>query len=391
MALITARKIHNGNKWLPDNSTIEVAEDGTILAVHDGPIVGAAFYDGILVPGFVNAHCHLELSHMKGMVPTGTGLIPFLRSVPTHRNDFDDRQKLLARQAAYREMVDTGIVAIGDIANTTEALDLRANRDIHICTFVEAIGFTETRAMLAFEHSLGVYQAYSVATSQDMLHKAFIAPHAPYSVSPALFGLIDRHIPDGIISIHNQESRAEDQFFHDRTGAVLDLLGGLGLDFTTFQPTGNTSLASYSAYLSPDHTFMPVHNTFTTLADVQLVAKRFKEVTWCLCPNANLYIEDSLPDVPMLAGEGRRICIGTDSLASNYELSVLGELQTIHKHFPVFSWEQLLTWGTANGAKALQMDDRLGTIEPGKKPGIMLLSHLDDDEANVDIARLFGA
>jgi cytosine/adenosine deaminase-related metal-dependent hydrolase len=82
----------------------------------------------------------------------------------------------------------------------------------------------------------------------------------------------------------------------------------------------------------------------------------------------------------MLVKAGVNICVGTDSLASNYELNVLGELLTIKKHYPTLSWETLLGWGTKNGAAALQLTDLVGAIEVGKKPGILQLTHLDSSE-----------
>ena len=118
-----------------------------------------------------------------------------------------------------------------------------------------------------------------------------------------------------------------------------------------------------------------VHNTFTTTTDIEVAQTLLKNVYWCLCPNANLYIENTLPDIAMLAKHGNTICIGTDSLASNHQLSILAELQAIKDHYPSIDWETLLRWGTFNGSLALQMNDIAGTIEPGKQPGLMHLDH----------------
>src|SRR5580658_1874420 len=108
MRFLTANKIHNGRGWLPEGSVIEVADDGTVISISNKPNKEAVFYEGILTPGFVNVHCHLELSHMKGLVPEHTGLIPFLKNIPRHRNDFTEEQKKAARHKAYNELLQNG-------------------------------------------------------------------------------------------------------------------------------------------------------------------------------------------------------------------------------------------------------------------------------------------
>src|ERR1043165_6558773 len=100
------------------------------------------------------------------------------------------------------------------------------------------------------------------------------------------------------------------------------------------------------------HPLILVHNTFTGEEDIRRALSRAIEPYWCLCPNANLYIEGRLPDVSLLASKTSQICIGTDSLASNYELSVFSELLILKLYFPRLSWEELLRWGTLNGARA---------------------------------------
>jgi cytosine/adenosine deaminase-related metal-dependent hydrolase len=222
-----------------------------------------------------------------------------------------------------------------------------------------------------------------VQRAGKQLLKQAIVPHAPYSVSASLFKLIDGHQQGAVISIHNQESEEENKYYQTKGGTVGELLQVLGIDDSLFQPTGKPSLESYLQWLSPGHPYIFVHNTSSTRDDVRHAQGFANEVYWCLCPNANLYIEHRLPDIDMLIGEGVNICIGTDSLASNHQLSVLSELQTIKKHFPHISWETLLNWGTANGARALQLQDVVGAIEVGKKPGVLWLQGIEGDEVSV--------
>ena len=95
---------------------------------------------------------------------------------------------------------------------------------------------------------------------------------------------------------------------------------------------------------------------------------------FCVCPNANTYIGNPLPDIDLLQQYQAAITVGTDSLASNNQLSILAELQTIHRHFPQIETKELLQWATSNGARALQLNDVIGSFEPGKKPGVLIVS-----------------
>jgi cytosine/adenosine deaminase-related metal-dependent hydrolase len=127
-----------------------------------------------------------------------------------------------------------------------------------------------------------------------------------------------------------------------------------------------------------------VHNTFTTEADVlygtQLAAQNSQLLFWCLCINANLYIENAVPPVEMLLKNNCNIVLGTDSLASNWSLNILDEMKNIQKHFPNMSTSQILKWATINGAQALQMDNMLGSFEKGKRPGVIMIDQIENEK-----------
>ena len=122
---------------------------------------------------------------------------------------------------------------------------------------------------------------------------------------------------------------------------------------------------------------MFVHSTFTAKEDIKWAQDFSDKVFWCFCPNANLYIEDALPDYKLFLNAKSDCVIGTDSLASNHQLSVLEEMKAISKKAPEVPTEKLFEWGTINGARMLRYENDFGSIEVGKKPGINLLSGMD--------------
>jgi cytosine/adenosine deaminase-related metal-dependent hydrolase len=247
---------------------------------------------------------------------------------------------------------------------------------MHFHSFSEAIGFNEMPAK-QFDYAVNVYNAFAAQKSDTHILNQSIVPHAPYSVSYALFKLIDKHNADCIIAIHNQECTAEDEFYIQKEGAIRTLLSNLGIDDAFFHPSGKSSLQTYMRWLSNTHPLILVHNTYTAEADIIAVQRLHEHVYWCLCPNANMYIENHLPDINLLLRDANNICIGTDSLSSNHHLSILSELQTIKQHYSNIDWSTLLRWATWNGARALQMQHIVGKIEEGKKPGIVQITDIE--------------
>lgn len=378
MRYITANQLHDGYKFLENETVLVIDDEGTILdllplaSCADKPVKQ---YEGILCPGFVNAHCHLELSHLKGAIPEHTGLVKFVQSIPSKRFSFDKTSIASAIDTAIQTMESNGIVAVGDIANTDATLSARQISKLHIHTFVETMGFIPFAAANRFVNSLQIWSAYKnhQTNKHNKILQQTIVPHAPYSVAENLLALIDQLPENYLLSIHNQESQAETDFFKNKSGAMLDLYAGLGIDISYFVPPNVSSLAYTINKLEQPHQIILVHNTFTQQQDIDLLKKSTHAYYWCLCPQANWYIEKKLPNIPMLDANHLMICLGTDSLASNHTLSIWHEIQIIQEHYPDIPLEKLLQWATINGAQALQMDSTIGSFTIGKKPGCNII------------------
>jgi cytosine/adenosine deaminase-related metal-dependent hydrolase len=207
-----------------------------------------------------------------------------------------------------------------------------------------------------------------------------MTPHAPYSVSPALFAAINNMNGSrgGTVSIHNQETPPENQLFLEKKGDFINFYGGFGVSLDQFEATGQTSIYYALQYLNPYQRTLFVHNTLTTREEVEAAGEWSQQVYWATCPNANLYIENRLPDYSAFIATNARMTIGTDSLTSNWQLSILAEMKTIARYQSYVPFETILRWATQNGAEALGFDDTLGSIQPGKRPGILLLTGMDE-------------
>jgi cytosine/adenosine deaminase-related metal-dependent hydrolase len=360
-------------KPIPDGIVI-VDEKGMIREVSEAGDTGDTGVEklrGTLVPGFVNAHCHLELSHMKGTVDTGTGLLPFISTVVNFR-EVEHDVILAAIKAADEEMWENGIVAVGDISNKTDTHSQKIASPIYYHTFVECFDFQQDAwAEKTLNQYLEVYKGFC----EDAGHAKSLVPHAPYTVSKTLFSLINKHNrPGDPVSIHNQETPAENELFRTGGGAFLEFFKSFDIDFSGFQPSGQSSIMYTLGQLDKRAPTLMVHNTLTGREDIEHAEDALDRICWVTCPNANMYIENRLPNYRLFMQDNIRVAIGTDSLTSNWQLSILEEIKTIARFQSHVPMETLIRWATLNGAEALGIDDRFGSIDKGKSPGLNLLS-----------------
>lgn len=360
------------------NGVLAIDEGGYVRGLYE-PEQAAALnlpmkthYDGALLPGFINSHCHLELSHLRGQIPQHTGLFEFVSRIMKNRRA-EPSEILKAMADADEEMYQNGIVAVGDISNESISASIKLNSKIYYHTFIEAMGFNPAQASSIISKAQQTQESFTPL-------KSSIVPHAPYSVSDELFATISALAEgrDNLISMHNQETPAEDAFFESKTGNFLELYRMLGLNLDAYQPSGKSSLQTTLPKLPKTKTLL-VHNTQTTQADIDFAVSQHSNLYWCLCPIANLYIEHTLPDVRLLEAANLKITLGTDSLASNHQLSILEEMQVLQKHKHI-SFQELLRWATLNGAEFLGIDDTFGSFDIGKQPGILLLEQFDNEQ-----------
>ncbi|MEP6795364.1 MAG: amidohydrolase family protein [Saprospiraceae bacterium] len=343
------------------------------------------YHIGILIPGFINTHCHLELSHLKGRIPTGTGLLEFIKGVVSLREVPRDEIDV-AIEEADGYMWSQGIQAVGDICNKPDTFTVKRRSKIKYYNFVEMFDFLQEKR--TDELTRSYKNAYALAPEPKSA-----VPHAPYSVSPGLFMQINQLNSKPVtVSIHNQELKAEEELFVSGGGDFYKFYSGFGMNLDHFKSTGQSSIYYGLKHMDPDHRTLFVHNTHTNREEIEVAHNWNPNVFWATCANANLYIENKLPDYFAFIHTGALMTIGTDSLSSNWQLSVLEEMKTISKYQSRIPFETLLQWATINGAKALGMDAELGSLEKGKQPGVLLLNYNPDEDSlsdsSVEVRRL---
>lgn len=352
---------------LDDDNVLIVKEDGTVEEIIPASNAGDGVeeLDGILCPGFINCHCHVELSHLKNAIPEQTGLVNFVQQVMGKRNALPEIKEA-AMQNAETEMYNNGIVVVGDICNTADSVVLKKESKIHWHNFIEVSGFVDAVAEKRLAAAEEVMNQFPGST---------LSPHSPYSVSKKLFKLLNEKTKNKIVTIHNQETAAENELYINKNGDFLELYKNLGIDISHFSATGKTSLQTWLPYFTNKQSIISVHNTFTSANDIGFAIKNsVSAIYYCLCINANLYIENKLPPITALIQNNCAIILGTDSYASNWQLNIMEEIKTIQQYFNEIPLATILQWATLNGAMALGIDNIFGSFKKNKKPGIILIS-----------------
>lgn len=371
-----ADQLFTGCEMLDNNHVLITDKEGKVLNITTLPEAGDGVqqFRGILTPGFINSHCHLELSHLRARIPEKTGLTQFIslvmQSPPVDQAVKDEQMRL-----ADEEMYTNGIVAVGDISNQAYSLTQKVKSKIRWYNFLEVTNPDDEKAEERIKHFNSIEKKFSTELAH---YPTALSPHAIYSVSPQTFRLINAATKNKTITIHNQECAAENELFINGSGKFLQFYEGIGRKTIPIKVSGKSSLQTWLPYFNNGQTIISVHNTFISEEDI-VFAKAYTaahnmEIIYCLCPNANIYIEDSLPPVDLLIKHQCRIVLGTDSYGSNRQLSIAKEIETLQSRFPHISVKDLLQWATLNGAKALGFEKELGSFEKGKRPGVVLLT-----------------
>src|ERR1700761_8396876 len=158
------------------NGVVTVDDSGKIVAVTEDmpPDINIPIQqvEGVICPGFINTHCHIELSHLKDKIPIKGGMIAFIKGIQELRNSTED-EIAEAAKAADKEMYDNGIVAVGDIVNTNATIGIKADSKLRYHSFVEMFSFTPGRAQEVFDKALALLKEFSPQSCS-------VTPHAPY-------------------------------------------------------------------------------------------------------------------------------------------------------------------------------------------------------------------
>jgi len=359
-------------------------EGDRIAAVGDrAPADASSLGDVAVLPALVNAHTHLELSYLHGLVPPSASFNEWVMTLMALRRNYPDPSAPpiieAARQAiAHARATGTGL--FGDVSNTLVTVPLLREAGMSAQVFYELIGFSHPDPAARVRDARAAADAINI----DRRVRVSLAPHAPYSVSPALFMAIredvDAH-PDSVTTVHLGESSAEVELLRHGSGPARVMLERLGVWSNEWQIPG-VSPAEYVAglgFLGPDA--LVVHGVQFSREDLARVKTSGSPLV--SCPRSNTYVGVGAPPLEAFYAAGLPIALGTDSLASVGDLNMFAELAEARRIAPTVPARDLLRSATLTGAQALRYDEDYGSIEAGKRAALITVrvpSHVDDVE-----------
>ena len=352
----------------------------------DGTILGTGFcapgeeiIPAAIVPGFVNAHCHVELSHLHGKFRKGTGMAGFIDQINALRDWAGRDVKVGLTRRWMDKMWNDGVSAMADISNDDSSFDVKKSHKMYTRTFLEVFG-SEPEMCEGVMSEVGELQRVADASGID----AAPTPHSCYTMSPRLLSAsAEAGLKSGFLSYHSQESNEEEELVRKGSGAMYENRKRSGM--STPPVTGESSLkyfldrlAAFKAAPYDEHILL-VHNVCLEQDDIDAVQMNMRNAYFAICPLSNIFIHNALPPVRLMRENGLAITVGTDSLSSNDDLDMVKELSCIHENFPEVPMNEIFTWACLNGARFLKKDDVLGSLAPGKRPGIVLVKDVDEN------------
>lgn len=353
------------------------SESGSIESIQEAS-QEAEIFPGVISPGFINAHCHLELSSLKGKIPKHTGMAGFIKALQTIRaqpSDIEEERMDCLRAA--QQMYESGIQAVADISNATLTAELKQNQDsklLYFYTFLEAFGLNPNKAEEIVQAGLEKMKSFPQ-------NQCSLTWHAPYSSSPDLIKTIGANAQtmDAPYSIHLLESMEEVELFQHGSGPLANLFQEWDINPLP-DWFGDSDVLDFLLPLLPQNLRMLwVHGVFLNKESIQRLLDHSPLSAFCLCPAANQYIHNTLPPVMDLLPWSDKILLGTDSLAGNNALNLLDDLKIISATFPTIPTEQMLRWATSNASSFMGWHE-LGSFAPGKKPGIIQIGNLQGNK-----------
>ncbi len=375
------------------NGYVDFDDEGRVVSIgqltdsnYTKETAGTEFYNGIICPGFTNAHCHIEFCHLKDRFEEGTGMSGFINQINALRESNPAEVRIAEIEKYMQQLYEDGVSAMADVSNCDESFDAKVRSKMYTRTFVEVFGVEPSEA-----EDITAGASALAAKAREMGLDAAPTPHSPYTTSPELLtasaaaGLVD-----GYISYHNQESAEEDDMIGWHRGALYE--NYIGRQMRIPEATGKPAIYHFLDRIQKVHPapfeehVILVHNTVSTAECVRDAIKVLKNVYWVTCPLSNIFIHRQIADLYMLMREGAKITVGTDSMSSNHVLSMIEEIKCLQHYFPDIELATVLQWCCINGAEALGQEARLGSFETGKYPGAVLIDGIDFDTMKLTAA-----
>ena len=345
--MINARKFISNGYIKVENGIIQ--ETGQYNNNHSSQTTD--YGSGVIIPALVNAHTHLELSRLKDQITFDQGFQSWVKELLQCRESYTIKELENGVKSGINQLQDSGCGIVGDISTLGIAWNLLCESGLSGVWFREYLGTQISR--------------YSLPEKHGNL-KASLAGHAPHTTSPVLLKSLSQTAQNHgcPFSIHVGESQDEIEFLTTGKGKWAEFLCEKGIDFLDWRLPAKSPVKYIDEIGILNEKTLIVHLIHCQKQDFDIIKNRCSNV--CICPRSNYNLHKKLPDIEQMLKAGIKPCMGTDSLASTRSLSIFDEMAFTANSFSNINPETIFEIATINGAKALGLSQKFGTLEPGK-------------------------
>ncbi len=372
-----------GDPDAPPMENGELIIDGeNVAAINETPSDNFSgetldFSDSLILPGFVNAHCHLSLSGLKGKVPQGLKFVDWIRHVVSLNAALPFTERVDAMQAGAQEMLASGVTTLVDYFSHPELIAEYARLPFQQVLLYEVLGFQKNKADEIAHRAEGLLQEHP---GHDGKIQLGLAAHAPYSVSPKLFGML-RDLADKYqcpLSCHLAEVPEESEFLQTGEGDFRELLEERGVWEPTWEAPGASPL-KYLDEMGMLESMQAVHLNHIEETDNPVLESCELEGA-VFCPGSTRWFARGryLP-VRQLLDAGIPVGLGPDSLASNDGLNFIREIRLAGAMLPEVSRAEIIWMATVGGALASGVAG--GVVEPGEPADLLAFRNTSHDQS----------
>ncbi|MDO8526921.1 MAG: amidohydrolase family protein [Deltaproteobacteria bacterium] len=311
----------------------------------------------ILLPGLINAHCHLELSQLPQPLPYPGSFVGWIDELTRLKLQMTPEQTEAAIKMGIQKLLEGGTTTVADHMSVGTPLELLMQSPLEAVAYIEVLGVERERANHFYKQALETAKKF----------KAIPTPHATYSLLPEIFAKVVAEASDTLpLSIHISESADEFLLFLENRGPLAEFLQMKG---KTPPTQGETPVQYLKRLKLLPYGAMAIHANY--LEDEDIATLNELEISVVHCPGSHAYFEHDRFPYGSLEDAEINVALGTDSLASNESLSMLRQMQIVSENYVELKPEMVLKMATLNGATALRKENEIGSLKVGKRANII--------------------
>jgi cytosine/adenosine deaminase-related metal-dependent hydrolase len=362
--------IGNGAVAVSGDRIVDVGKFPEVSARYSGQEI-IDLGEQALLPGLINAHCHLDYTCLRGKIPRQKSFTDWISAINTEKSKLSPQDYIASISEGFAEAKQFGTTTVANLTAFPELIRQLPGPPIRTWWFAELIDVRSPKRTNEFVDS--------AIESLKFAQNYGLAPHALFTASKNLYQRCEQAGKDVLLTTHLAESREEMEMFRDGSGPLYEFMENIGRDMgdcgheTALERFFKVRDSSNALHSARNDDWLVAHSNELTESDFELLEKVKTKFHVVHSPRSHDYFGHSPFQSERLRRLGFNICLGTDSLASNESLSLFAEMRPFQRREPEISPEKIFEMVTVNPASALRQQNTLGRIRPGFRADLIAI------------------